>query len=126
MNKKFDIAIEDCEQELFKNLILSATNESEEPDYDSLPINLRKLISKTEFKYLVEKLFHTEAPVPRFTKMFMLVDYINGFTIGSLGSEDARNIESNVLNRLKLALNNESTAVVVLIDAHYNDEAYLK
>lgn len=126
MIKKFDIAIDGCEQELFKNLILSATNESEEPDYDSLPINLRKLISKTEFKYLVEKLFHTEAPVPRFTKMFMLVDYINAFTTGSLGSEDARNIESNILDRLRSALDDKSTAVVVLIDAHYNDEAYLK
>lgn len=117
---KSTIAIDEGAQNLILELLKNYSN------YEDLPDNLRSYISEYSFDRLVHSL-NTNVPIrPRFNKLFVLVDYINAFVSGSLGSEYAKSIEESVLNDLELSLNDSETAVIILIDKHLNDETYLK
>lgn len=93
--------------------------------YDDLPDSMKHLITESQFNCLIFSLSNNSLD-KRFTKLFVLVDYINAFTCGSLGSEDARAIEKKVYDVTKAAIEDEDTAVVVLIDRHLNDDTYLE
>lgn len=116
---KSTVAIDEGAQNLLLELLKDYIN------YNDLPDNLKQVINEFSFKKLMDTL-NTNTPIkPRFNKLFVLVDYINAFVSGSLGSEAAKNIEDAVVDRLKSAIEDEETAVVVLIDSHLSDEAYL-
>ena len=121
MEKKFkpSIPIDEVSQNLFIELLKPYKK------YDDLPDSMKHLITESQFNCLVFSLSNNSLD-RRFTKLFVLVDYINAFTCGSLGSEDARAIEKKVYDVTKAAIEDEDTAVVVLIDRHLNDDAYLE
>lgn len=106
-----------------QNFLLKVA-ESYGNDYEKLPDDMKSVISKFDFEDLISRANNSRL-VPRFNKLFVLVDYINAFTSGSLGSQSAIDIEDNVYNALENAIKDEETAVVVLIDSHLNDESYL-
>lgn len=121
MEKKFKplIPIDEVSQNLFIELLKPYKK------YDDLPDSMKHLITESQFNCLVFSLSNNSLD-KRFTKLFVLVDYINAFTCGSLGSEDARAIEKKVYDVTKAAIEDEDTAVVVLIDRHLNDDTYLE
>lgn len=121
MEKKFkpSIPIDEVSQNLFIELLKPYKK------YDDLPDSMKHLITESQFNCLVFSLSNNSLD-RRFTKLFVLVDYINAFTCGSLGSEDARAIEKKVYDVTKAAIEDEDTAVVVLIDRHLNDDTYLE
>lgn len=121
MEKKFkpSIPIDEVSQNLFIELLKPYKK------YDDLPDSMKHLITESQFNCLVFSLSNNSLD-RRFTKLFVLVDYINAFTCGSLGSEDARAIEKKVYDVTKAAIKDEDTAVIVLIDRHLNDDTYLK
>lgn len=122
MRKKFKPSISISES--VQNFLLKVT-ESYGNDYEKLPDSMKSVITKFDFEDIISR-SNNSALSPRFSKLFVLVDYINAFTSGSLGSKSARDIEDNVYNALNAAINDEDTAVVILIDSHLNDEAYLQ
>ena len=121
MEKKFKplMPIDEVSQNLFIELLKPYKK------YDDLPDSMKHLITESQFNCLVFSLSNNSLD-RRFTKLFVLVDYINAFTCGSLGSEDARAIEKKVYDVTKAAIEDEDTAVVVLIDRHLNDDTYLE
>lgn len=121
MNKtefKSSIVIDEGAQ----NLIIELLKNYEH--YEQLPDHLRSLINEYSFDRLKYILRTNEYIKPRYSKLFVLVDYINAFVDGSLGSSYAKDIEMSVLNDLELAMADPETAVVVLIDGHRNNETY--
>lgn len=122
MRKKFKPSI--SINESVQNFLLKVT-ESYGNDYEKLSDSMKSVITKFDFEDIISR-SNNSALSPRFSKLFVLVDYINAFTSGSLGSKAARDIEDNVYNALNAAINDEDTAVVILIDSHLNDEAYLQ
>jgi nicotinamidase-related amidase len=121
MEKKFKplMPIDEVSQNLFIELLKPYKK------YDDLPDSMKHLITESQFNCLIFSLSNNSLD-KRFTKLFVLVDYINAFTCGSLGSEDARAIEKKVYDVTKAAIEDEDTAVVVLIDRHLNDDTYLE
>lgn len=121
MEKKFKplMPIDEVSQNLFIELLKPYKK------YDDLPDSMKHLVTESQFNCLIFSLSNNSLD-KRFTKLFVLVDYINAFTCGSLGSEDARAIEKKVYDVTKAAIEDEDTAVVVLIDRHLNDDTYLE
>lgn len=116
---KSTVTIDEGAQNLILELLKDYAN------YEDLPANLRQYISEYSFDRLMHTL-NTNVPIKsRWNKLFVLVDYINAFVNGSLGSQAAKNIEDKIFDRLKSAMEDENTAVVVLIDSHLSDEAYM-
>lgn len=93
--------------------------------YDDLPDNLKSLIDDFNFRMLKDSLFENFSVKPKFSKLMVVVDYINAFVDGSLGSPAAKAIEDKLTERVRKAVEDPGTAVVVLIDAHYNNDGYL-
>lgn len=122
MRKEFKPSI--SINESVQNFLLKVA-ESYGNDYEKLPDNMKSVISKFEFEGIISRANNSTLS-PRFSKLFVLVDYINAFTSGSLGSKSAKDIEDNVYNALNAAIDDEDTAVVILIDSHLNDDAYLQ
>lgn len=121
-NKKYfksTIAIDEGAQNLITEMLKNYKY------YEDLPNELRERISEYSFDRLTHSLKSNNPIRPRFSKLFVLVDYINAFVSGSLGSEYAKNIEDSVLEDLKEAIEDPETAVIILIDRHLNDEGYL-
>lgn len=111
----YDVMINSRQQGLISKML------EDYKTHDDLPDNLKSLISKTDYEYLLTSINYNCNKDKRFRykKLFVLVDYTNAFTIGSFANEPSREIDLNVMKRTKEALEDPDTKVVVLIDSHH-------
>jgi nicotinamidase-related amidase len=114
----YDVMINSRQQEFISKML------EDYKTYDDLPDNLKSLISKSDYDYLLISINYNCNKEERFRykRLFVLVDYTNAFTIGSFANEPSKEIDLNVMKRTKEALEDPDTKVVVLIDSH--DERY--
>lgn len=116
---KSSVSINENQSRLFLELLKPYVDTK----YDELPENIRSIVDVYQYSELIG-LLTTNSMETEFSKLFVLVDYINSFTVGPLGSRDAQDIEDAVYEATKNALEDPDTAVIVLIDSHMT-ETYL-
>lgn len=107
MKDRLNITLNGAEQELVLKLV------------ENISEDLRSKLNGKVLSNLIDLLTGRSLEVSnKKRKLFVLVDYIVAFTSGSLGSEYARLIDDKLYERVKNALEDEDTKVVVLIDEH--------
>lgn len=93
-------------------------------EYKNLTDTEKSLISESLFNELVNDIKSMDKlEDTRLTKLTVIVDYVNDFVDGVLGSEYAKNIESNIVECLNNALNYDTSKykrsiIVFLCDSH--------
>lgn len=93
-------------------------------DYKKLTDSQKLVITEIEFKDLIKKVKLSERPIDtRLTKVLVVVDYVNDFVNGSLGSKAAQDIEDEIVKKLDESINYDKSKykevyVIFVCDMH--------
>lgn len=112
-------SIDEGQQNFIKSLLISTHSLS----YNDLTEDMKSVIDERGFNELIKKVNGTEHEC-KLTDLLIVVDYINSYVSGNLGSAEALSIEDNLCTAVKAAIESESTAVVFLIDFHSGNSYY--